>query len=70
MGMFKPSQPDPAPKAPDPVRLPNQDDPDILAARKRKLQDGIGQAMGRKSTDLTGGASSATQQPYVRSSLG
>lgn len=67
MGMFKPSQPDPRPKEPDPVRLPNADDPDILAARKRKIQDSIGRQQGRQSTDLTSGAS---QTPYTRSSLG
>jgi hypothetical protein len=67
MGMFKPSQPDPRPKEPDAIRLPSPDDPDIMAARKRKLQDTIGRASGRQSTDLTSGAS---QTPYTRSSLG
>lgn len=59
-GGSRPSQP--MPKMPDPVRIPTADDPDVLLARKKKVQDAMTTREGSASTDLT--------QPYARTTLG
>lgn len=56
-----------APKMPDPIRVPTPDDPDLLAARRKKMQDEFASKQGRESTQLsTDGASRA----YSRTTLG
>ena len=54
------------PSMPDPVRVPNADDPDVIEARKRKTAETFANRRGRESTDLSqsGGPS------YSRTTLG
>ena len=52
----------PMPKQPDPIRIPTPDDPDIVAARKKKIADTTLTREGSQSTDLT--------NPYTRTTLG
>lgn len=53
------------PKAPDPVRVPTPNDPDIKAgARKRRVEDEE-KRKGRGATNLSGGG-----QSYTRTTLG
>lgn len=52
----------PMPKQPDPIRIPQPDDPDVMAARRRKIQETTIGREGSKSTDLT--------NPYTRTTLG
>lgn len=56
------------PKMPDPVRLPSPDDPDLVAARKKKMQDEMANRQGRDSTKLAGGA--VGSPAYSRTTLG
>lgn len=56
----------PKPKIPDPIKIPSQNDPDVMKARRQKEQEEFAEREGRKSTDLTGGAGGA----YGRSTLG
>lgn len=53
------------PPMPDPVRIPNPTDPDVMAARKTKVADEFANRRGRESTKLTGGDNS-----YSRTTLG
>lgn len=67
MGFMMPkSNTQTAPKQPDPVRIPSEDDPDVMAARKRKTQQESDDRRGRSSTDLT----SSSAQAYTRTTLG
>lgn len=52
----------PMPKMPDPIRIPSADDPDVILARKKKIQDTTLGREGSASTDLT--------NPYTRTTLG
>ena len=53
------------PKMPDPVRIPNQNDPDVVAGLKAKTQEEFQKRKGRASTNLA-----AADQPYSRTTLG
>ena len=55
-----------APKMPDPIRVPNENDPDVLAAKRSKIDEIRTQRQGRASTDLT----SDNSRPYSRTALG
>lgn len=55
------------PKMPDPVRIPSADDPDLVAARKKKMLEEMNSRQGAASTNLSGGASSPS---YSRTTLG
>lgn len=63
--MPKVKQPD-APATPEPIRVPNETDPDILAAKRKKMADVSNNRQGRASTDLT----SDNSRPYSRTALG
>lgn len=54
-----------SPKAPDPVRIPMPDDPDLVAARRRKLQEFMTEREGRRETTMSGGG-----REYSRTTLG
>ncbi len=56
------------PEAKPVVRIPQPDDPDIIAARQQAMQLEEENKKGRKSTNLTSGAGSA--QPYTRTAMG
>ena len=58
--------PAPPPKMPDPVRIPNATDPDIVAAAKAKTQLDFQKRKGRSSTNLSGESAA----PYSRTTLG
>lgn len=63
--MPKMQKPDsPAPK--DPIRIPTEGDADLLAARRKKMDEQTTQRQGRASTDLTADNS----RPYSRTALG
>lgn len=61
-----------APKEPDPVRIPSADDPDLMAARRKKMLDEASGKQGRASTVLAGDkAGAAGSAPaYSRTTLG
>lgn len=64
--MFAGPQPAPAPpSAPDPIRIPNPSDPDVMQARKNKANEEFGSRRGRESTRLT-----PPDQAYSRTTLG
>jgi hypothetical protein len=63
-GMPKVAQP----KMPDPVRIPSPDDPDLLEARRRRMQDEMANRQGRQSTQLSGDGGS--RPTYSRTTLG
>jgi hypothetical protein len=57
----------PAPKAPEPVRVPGPQDPDVMANRRQRTQEEFEGRRGRRSTQLApdqGGAA------YSRTTLG
>lgn len=58
-------QPPAAPKMPDPVRIPSPDDPELLVARRQKMQEEFARRGGRRSTALSGGTGD-----YSRTTLG
>lgn len=58
----------PAPKMPDPIRMPSPDDPELLLARRRKMQEEFAGREGRASTQL--GPSSSSSPVYGRTTLG
>jgi hypothetical protein len=60
-----PKVPDP-PKPPDPVRVPSQTDPDVIANARAKADQEFRSRRGRDSTDLSGGGSPV----YSRTTLG
>jgi hypothetical protein len=64
MGGMEKSQP--TPRQPDPVRIPSADDPELLLARRKKLQQQMTGNSGRESTQL--GASA--DPSYSRATLG
>jgi len=84
MNMLKPNSPDPvassssteAPKAadvvPEPTRVANPTDPDVVVAARQKADDLFRNRRGRDRTRLTdsngGGAGSSV--PYSRTTLG
>jgi hypothetical protein len=55
-----------APKQPDPVRIPSPDDPDLIEARRKKMQEEFSKRQGRSSTQLTPESAPA----YTRTALG
>lgn len=57
-----------APVAPDPIRVPNATDPDVVAARRVKIQDEFANRRGRESTRLTKGE--GRDIAYTRTTLG
>jgi hypothetical protein len=59
--------PAPAPRPPDPVRIPNPQDIDVIEAQRKKMQKEFASRQGRASTDLTGGSDSGA---YGRTTLG
>lgn len=61
-------QPNAAPAMPEPVRIPNPMDPDVLEARKKKVQAEFDAQKGRDSTRLTPAA--GTDAAYSRTTLG
>ncbi len=63
-----PSAPAPAPKAPDPIRIPSADDADLKAASKLKTQEEFAKRNGRASTQLAGYGTGDTA--YSRTTLG
>lgn len=64
-GMMKSPTPQINVKEPEPIRLPSPDDPDLEAARRKKMQETLLQRQGRKSTELTGNGPA-----YSRTTLG
>lgn len=64
--MFGKPQMPAAPKMPDPVRIPSPDDPDIMAARKKKMAEEMSSRQGKASTQLSGDSGPA----YSRTTLG
>lgn len=59
------------PKPPDPIRVPQTDDPDVAASIRKKMQEMFSMKRGRAAADLTGGGqTSGATQPYSRDSLG
>lgn len=58
----------PAPKMPDPVRIPSPDDPELIAARRKKMQDDATNREGRTSTMLSGDTTGTPA--YNRTTLG
>lgn len=54
------------PKQPDPVRIPSPDDPDLIEARRKKMQEEFTKREGRQSTQL----SAAKDTAYSRTTLG
>jgi hypothetical protein len=64
---MKTPQPAPAPAPPEPVRIPSPTDPDVMEARRRKMQVEFAGRRGRESTDLTGSSGSPS---YSRTTLG
>jgi hypothetical protein len=66
MDMFSAKMPA-APKMPDSIRIPSPDDPDMIAARKKKMQDEFASRQGRSSTVLDSGGGSNS---YSRTTLG
>lgn len=70
MNAFMPKARQPAaapPAAPEPVRIPQPDDPDLIAARKRKVADEFATRQGRASTRL---AQPNSGEAYGRTTLG
>jgi hypothetical protein len=57
------------PKMPDPVRIPSPDDPDLLEARRKRMQEEFSNRQGRQSTQLSGDSSGA-RPTYSRTTLG
>lgn len=54
-----------APKEPAQVRLPSPDDPELMASRRRQMQETMMSRQGRKSTELT-----TPSVAYSRTTLG
>lgn len=65
--MGKPSLPA-APKMPEAVRIPSPDDPDLIEARRQKMQEEFSKRQGRAATNLTPAADA--QPSYSRTTLG
>lgn len=55
------------PKMPDPVRIPSPDDPELIEARRKKMQEEFGQREGRAATQLGGDGGTTA---YTRTTLG
>jgi len=66
MSFMKAPQPPAAPKQPDPIRIPSPDDPELIAARRKKVQEERTSRAGRSSTQLSGDSGPA----YSRTTLG
>jgi hypothetical protein len=56
-----------SPKMPDPVRIPSPDDPALMEARRKRMQEEFGAREGRASTQLSQDANSGA---YSRTRLG
>ncbi len=54
-----------SPKMPEPVRIPQPEDPDVLAARQRRVYEEENNKRGRSSTALSGGG-----EAFSRTTLG
>jgi hypothetical protein len=54
------------PKPSAPVRVPSESDPDVIAARRKKMLDEMQQRDGRRSTSLADNSA----QAYSRTTLG
>jgi len=54
------------PKAPDPVKIASPDDPGLIEARRRKMQEEFKKREGRDATQLSGD----TRPTYSRTTLG
>ena len=65
--MGKPQMPA-MPKMPDPVRIPSPDDPDLIEARRLKMQKEFSKRQGRAATNLTPAADA--QPVHSRTTLG
>lgn len=59
-------QAQPETKMPDPIRIPNATDPDVIAERKKKLDKEFANRQGAASTRMVDGAASS----YSRTTLG
>lgn len=91
MNMFKPNSPDPVASSssssatsaptpqetvPEPIRVTNPTDPDVVVAARAKADDVFRNRRGRDRTRLTGGGSRDTggggssSVPYSRTTLG
>lgn len=68
MDMFSTQKPAPTPAQPPAVRIPGPNDPDVVAARKKKLDEEFGDRRGRDSTRLASREGSDTA--YTRTTLG
>lgn len=70
--MFSPQAPQqqPQPKPPDPIRIPQTDDPDVAQSIRRKMQEQFALKNGRAAADLTSGTPQADKGAYSRSQLG
>lgn len=55
------------PKMPDPVRLPDPEDPELLAIRRERMSKEFNERQGRESTQLS---SDAGARAYSRTTLG
>lgn len=55
------------PKMPDPVKIASPDDPELLEARRRKMQEEFRKREGRQATQLSGDDS---RPVYNRTTLG
>ncbi len=66
MKMGSAPQPAAAPAPPDPIRIPNKNDPDVLAGRTAKAQTEFANRRGRQSTQLAMGDDTT----YRRTTLG
>jgi len=64
-----PKIPDP-PKMPDPVRIPSPDDPELIAARRRKMQEDAAGRQGRGSTMLSNDSTATGTPSFNRTTLG
>lgn len=72
--MFMPQMPQPAapsaPSIPDPVRVPNPTDPDVVAARRTQVQQEFDNRRGRDSTKLATPMTGNRDTAYTRTTLG
>lgn len=59
-----------APNMPDPVRVPNVNDPAVIAARRSQVQSEFANRQGRNSTRLTQDTSGGRDATFSRTTLG
>lgn len=58
------------PKMPDPVRIPSPDDPELIVARRRKMQEDANGRQGRFSTMLSNDSTATGTPSFNRTTLG